>query len=244
MKQLVRTGQIILSILMIAALPAWFSYNLVAFEKEQQVIASFDRFRNARIEQTFAAGYQPLDVQWHSVGIARLLGEHAPKCFQRVTKFSISGYPELTDEKQHVVSFTKFDFERVVELSQLESLTLYFTQVTDNDLKHLPRLNRIVQLEIGDDKLTDASLRYIAQLPNLRELRLEYTKITDNGLRQLAPLKHLETLDLDETSVTDAVFEVLEQFPKLQSIEVRGTRVTQQAVDRLWKQKRYQTIIF
>ena len=44
-------------------------------------------------------------------------------------------------------------------------------------------LEKVIELDLGSSKITDAGLKELAKLQKLRKLNLTYTKITDAGLK-------------------------------------------------------------
>lgn len=76
--------------------------------------------------------------------------------------------------------------------------------VSDDQLRHLPGLTKILSLKIGYGEVTDAGLRHIAGLTSLRELELPRQAVTDAGAAHLAGLTELRELNLRDTKVGDA----------------------------------------
>jgi hypothetical protein len=76
--------------------------------------------------------------------------------------------------------------------------------VTDDLLRHLAGLTKILSLKIGYGMVTDAGLRHVAGLTSLRELELPRQGITDSGAAHLARLTELRELNLRDTKVGDA----------------------------------------
>jgi len=56
------------------------------------------------------------------------------------------------------------------ELSQLKSLDISFTQITDVGLEHLASLAQLEELNLGGNKITGARLHVLKLLPKLRKL--------------------------------------------------------------------------
>ena len=76
--------------------------------------------------------------------------------------------------------------------------------VRDADLAPLRGLTQLQTLNLWGSQLTDAGLEYVGRLKNLRKLDLSDNSITDAGLVHLQGLTQLETLELQGTQVTDA----------------------------------------
>jgi len=93
-------------------------------------------------------------------------------------------------------------------------------QVTDTDLVHLARLQRLETLHLNNSQVTDVGLKHLASLRDLSILYLDDTQITDAGLVHLTDLKGLRFLNLYRTQVTDAgVAELRKSLPNCQ---IRG----------------------
>ena len=67
-------------------------------------------------------------------------------------------------------------------LTQLQSLDLAGTQVTDAGLEHLKGLTQLQSLDLGQTQVTDAGLEHLKGLTQLQSLNLGDTKVTDAGL--------------------------------------------------------------
>ncbi|MBK8976959.1 MAG: hypothetical protein IPM29_13655 [Planctomycetes bacterium] len=86
--------------------------------------------------------------------------------------------------------------------AHVAELDLRRTPLTD--LAGLPRLPRLVRLDLGSTRVDDAALRALRELPELRSLSLCGTPVTDRGLATLAELPALEHLYLWQSAATAA----------------------------------------
>ncbi len=126
-----------------------------------------------------------------------------------------------------------------IDLGPLETMVegerhLTLTGWDQKDYSVLARLPDVAVLQMANDDVTDATLKYVAELKSLRELDVAGSKITDAGLADLAGLTKLEKLTLSRTVITDAgVKPLLDQLPDLKQLDVRETGVTP-AVLRPW----------
>lgn len=108
--------------------------------------------------------------------------------------------------------------------------------VSNDDLSDLSRLvtcgciTELPTLDLTDTQVTDEGLAYIAQLSILRFLFLRRTPVTDAGLSYLLKLPRLEWLDLSETAVSDAGVRQLSSLPELTTLYLENTAVTHDAV--------------
>ncbi len=87
--------------------------------------------------------------------------------------------------------------------SQLLRVNFSRTEITDEGLEQLSRMDKLEQLRLSSPRITDAGLACLRRLDHLRFLHLIDMPITDAGLEHLHALKSLESLYLDGTKVTD-----------------------------------------
>jgi hypothetical protein len=105
-------------------------------------------------------------------------------------------------------------------LTQLKSLGLSRTQITDKALAQLQRLERLEALSLTNCNVTDAGLKSLEALPSLQFLALGGTQITDAGLASLEKMKTLRTLYLKHTGVTQAGIQGLKKaMPQLRIVD-------------------------
>jgi hypothetical protein len=93
--------------------------------------------------------------------------------------------------------------------------------------------DRVVEVNLGERKVTDADLVLLRGFHHLRELDLTRTKVTGAGLKHLRDLTSLQTLYLTETKVDDAGIGHLKKMKTLSLIGLSGTKITDAAVDHL-----------
>lgn len=111
---------------------------------------------------------------------------------------------------------------------------LTLTGWDQKDYSVLARIPDAVVLQMANEDVTDATLRYVAEMKLLRELDVAGSKVTDAGLKEIAGLTKLEKLTLSRTAITDAGLKpLLDQLPDLNQLDVRETGVTP-AVLRAW----------
>ena len=72
-------------------------------------------------------------------------------------------------------------------------------------------LTNLHTLELSDTQVTDAGLEYLKGMNELQSLGLAFTKVTDAGLEHLKGLKSLQSLELPYTNVTDEGVKKLQQ---------------------------------
>lgn len=112
-------------------------------------------------------------------------------------------------------------------LPKLVGLDLTKTSITGAGLKHLEGLKELQVLHLWNTGVDDAGLEHIKGLTKMANLVLDGTKITDAGLVHLKDMTDLEEwLGLSGTRITDAGLVHLEKFTKLRSLTLDKTQVT------------------
>lgn len=106
--------------------------------------------------------------------------------------------------------------------------------VTDDAVLGMPALDRLADLTINWDGVSDAVMARIGTLGRLRKLNLGWTQITDRGVAELRDLPELEELDVSHTDVTIASLRSLSRLPKLTYLNVSGCGKFAVTQDRLW----------
>jgi len=111
---------------------------------------------------------------------------------------------------------------------------LTLTGWDQKDYAVLARIPDAVVLQMANEDVTDATLKYVAEMKSLRELDVAGSKITDAGLKDLVGLTRLQKLTLSRTAITDAGLKpLLDHLSDLKQLDVRDTGVTP-AVLRPW----------
>ena len=97
----------------------------------------------------------------------------------------------------------------------------------------LPLKENIVQLDLGRTVITDEALKTVVKLPRLVALDLRQTKITDAGLESLIGLKKIESLNLYGTEVTDTGLKHLAKLKSLKNVYLWQSKATKAGVKQL-----------
>ena len=71
------------------------------------------------------------------------------------------------------------------DLTNLETLVLNDTQITDVGLEHLKGLTKLKKLSLRNTRITDAGLVHLKGLTNLESLNCRSTQVTDKGVKKL-----------------------------------------------------------
>jgi Leucine-rich repeat (LRR) protein len=119
----------------------------------------------------------------------------------------------------------------------LERLSLRGTDITDTTLQqYLPDLTNLRSLDISYTQITNAGLESLSALQNLEELALGANKINGAGLHVLKLLPRLKRLDLHgrqarNTEVwtvvlTDLDLKLIGGLTQLESLNLGGVRMT------------------
>ena len=118
-------------------------------------------------------------------------------------------------------------------LTQVRSLDLCGSRITDTGLRHLAGMTKLGNLDLGFTKITDAGLAHLGQMTVLKNLSLVSTNITDAGLVRLAGMTQLEHLDIGYTKITDTGLEHLARMTELKNLDLRDTKITDAGLERL-----------
>jgi Leucine-rich repeat (LRR) protein len=123
--------------------------------------------------------------------------------------------------------------ERPSGPTEVTSLSLSESKVTDAGLKELKNLKNIQEFDLWDTQLTDEGLKELKDLTNLKVLRVLGTKVTDKGLKELKVFKNLQELNLSNTAVTDEGLKELKGLTNLKELGVHDTKVTDKGLKEL-----------
>jgi Leucine-rich repeat (LRR) protein len=121
---------------------------------------------------------------------------------------------------------TNTGLKSLAGLSALRSLVLRDARFTDAGLESLTPLINLRQLDLARTRLSDKGMTSLGKLTGLTHLVLDYGEIYDAGFARLAPLTSLEILSLDSTHITDASVILLKKFTKLKSLNLYHTVIT------------------
>ncbi|HEV3339298.1 MAG TPA: hypothetical protein VG125_03045 [Pirellulales bacterium] len=93
--------------------------------------------------------------------------------------------------------------------------------------------SNIVSINLGATGITDENVKRLAKLPHLQSLGIWRTRTSDAALGMVAHLKELETLDISQTEVTDDGLKQLTRLPNIRVLVVGGDRITDQGLEHL-----------
>lgn len=118
-----------------------------------------------------------------------------------------------------------------------ESLDLFGSQVTDQDLALIEFLPEVERINLGKTKITDAGLVSLAGLAGLRQLNLANTQVTDEGLSNLKEVPRLRSLDIRGTLITDVGLEHVKRLKSINHVCLSKDLITDAAVDRFAEER-------
>lgn len=96
----------------------------------------------------------------------------------------------------------------------------------DDQVKMLePVADRIAWLDLARSQVTDESLAVIGKMNGLERLHLENTNVTEAGIAKLGSMPKLEYLNLYGTKVGNGVFESFQKMPLLRKVYLWQTNV-------------------
>lgn len=130
------------------------------------------------------------------------LALHGPNVTDATARLLAESAPNLKTLYLRHANLTVQGIRWISELSDLEVLALDETEVGDDAIEHLAKLEKLRWLDLsGADSVTDRSLEVIGKLRNMRQLFLMGTQVSTGGLGHLRGLNNLRHLDLQSTKV-------------------------------------------
>lgn len=98
-------------------------------------------------------------------------------------------------------SSSNFNDEGLIHLSncsEIESLNLQETEITNEGIKYLKKLKKLKHLRLKENpQLTNECISNLTELESLQDLQIQETSITEDGLGKLIVLKNLEYITID-----------------------------------------------
>ena len=126
---------------------------------------------------------------------------------------------------------------QAVRDGESNQLRLDHTLVRDQDLRQLGGLEaKLLRINFSKTQITDQGLKELSRVQSLEQLRLASPKITDDGLGALEDLAQLRFLHLLDMPISDAGLAHLHGLKKLESLYIDGTGVTDAGIEQLVKQ--------
>jgi len=111
-------------------------------------------------------------------------------------------------------------------------------RISDKELSDLASIQeQVVQLKLGQTKVTDNFMSQISDMPLLIQLDLDHTVVSDKGLTALENLKYLESINLYGTQVSDASISSLAKIKSLKRVYLWQTKFSETGVAKLKKMR-------
>lgn len=120
--------------------------------------------------------------------------------------------------------------KRPTRVEEVTALTLNYTQVTDEGLKHLAGLTNLRDLELAETRVTGTGFRHLTGLKNLTALDLRNCQTTEEGLAAVAGVENLGTLELWGQAVTAGGVKHLAGLKKLRKLYLSTEVVTDEVL--------------
>ena len=95
----------------------------------------------------------------------------------------------------------------------------------------------VTEVDLANQKVSDADLRSLTGLTHLEKLSLDYTQITDDGAVALRSMPALKNLSMRYTGISDRSAEYLAALPALTNVYLTGTKLTDAAIENLGKER-------
>lgn len=104
--------------------------------------------------------------------------------------------------------------------SHVERVNFRYYGANDNDLERMgQKVSSIYQLDLDETDITDEGVKYLTRLENITELRLKGCKqITDQAMASICMLKGLELLHLIGTNITTDGFKRIGDLKQLKTL--------------------------
>ena len=142
-----------------------------------------------------------------SIQEIRAMGGEVVVTLGKVVRINLSSKP-----------VTDVDLETLGQFTDLQSLSLADTTITDDGLRHLALFKRLRELTLsGCPNISGAGLKHLQALRSLYKLQLSGNRQLDNeAIRALWPMRSLGKLDIYQTGVDDDGYnELVRRLPAL-----------------------------
>jgi hypothetical protein len=101
---------------------------------------------------------------------------------------------------------------------------------SDKILDHVGKLKQLQALSLWNSDVTDDGMKKLQSLEKLQVLNLDGITLTDAAIEHLAALPELRSLSLNGTKITNACTASFARFPKLMEIRIWKTRIDEEGV--------------
>lgn len=209
----------LLLFLVVSSVPlGWFAWQMQRAKRQRAAVQSIT-------ERGVTVIY---DVDWKGIAAG---SEPPPSWLQGLLGEDF--FWDVGHVECDVVALNDDDARHLQELTNLKTLDLTDTQITDKGLEHLKGMTKLEALFLDNTQITDKGLAHLKDMTELDFLYLQGTQITDNGLPHLNGMTNLQALDLSGTRVTDAGLAHLKGLTKLEELYLWDTEVTEAGLEHL-----------
>ncbi len=133
--------------------------------------------------------------------------------------------------------------EKLGMMKELRGLNLSANpEITDRGVAWLSGLSQLMSISLEGSSVSDDACRKLSRITSLSSVQLSNTYVSDEGCKWLAKLPSLEMLDLSKTRVGDGGLDALKSCKTLKSLNVRNCeRMTNEGLSSLSKIKSLET---
>lgn len=148
---------------------------------------------------------------------------------QRLVTGCISG--TLTSLSLFSTKISDYGISHLYNLTELETITLSGTNVSDFGIRQLPL--QIVSLDLANTAITDSCAAQIRRMVNLEFLNVQRTSIGSDFVEVVVALPKLSVVLLDNTHIDDRSCDFIVNSPQLKEISLHATNLTKKGKTRL-----------
>lgn len=146
----------------------------------------------------------------------------------------------VTDIEMEGAHLQPDDVKRLSALSQLNSLRVGRSNISDDDLVHFADLP-LARLELYDTEITNRGIENLGPLPGLRVLVLNNTEIDDDAVKLVCQRYRITEAHLNGTAITDQSLEYLSQLPDIEVVSAERTNIGDEGAKHLLKLEKLHT---
>jgi hypothetical protein len=109
-------------------------------------------------------------------------------------------------------AWTDADMQVFEQASEIESLDVPETSISDAGIRHLKNARRLRHLSVAGTRITDGAIQTIAEIPTLEHLDLSRTQIKGHTLHLLKDIQNLRWLNISQVGLDDEGAQELQQL--------------------------------
>jgi Leucine-rich repeat (LRR) protein len=131
-----------------------------------------------------------------------------------VSNYGFARIAELVNLKELRFADSRFSDPasgQIIRPERPEQMVARASEATSGGLEHLKKLTNLSSLNLHGTTISDAALTHLNGITSLSKLDLGFTEITDAGIAHLTALSKLSSLVLRATNVSDEGVEELKQ---------------------------------